>query len=1124
VRKVSKLLVLIYICTVSLTLITASVQADTLNYEIRIGSGNDDAEEQNSNGNMSLDSSDLELTNDYADHGGDQTIGLRFNNIPIDPGAQIHNAYIRFTVDETANSNPCNLTIRAQADDNAGPFTWDPYNITTGRPLTSASTAWSPVDWNTVGAAGADQTTPSITAVIQEIIDRPGWMRGNSIVLIITGSGRRVAESYNGSPTQAPLLYVEVGPPALSVNITSPANGSIFDAGDTVTIEADASTPDGTVTKVEFFAGTTWLGEDTTSPYSFTWNDVPEGTYLLTAKATDSEGLSSTSASVTINVVKHPPAVSITSPTNGSSFDIGADITIQADASDPDGTVTKVEFFEGANKLGEDTTDPYSYDWIDVQQGEYELTAKATDNDLLEGTSGPVTISVVDNPPAVSITSPASGSVFDVGDDITIEADASDEDGTVTKVEFFEGAVKLGEDLSSPYSFTWNNVQQGEYELTAKATDNGNNTNTSGPVSITVSNKIDMEEFAILCSYWLQTGCGTCGGADYSGDNDVDLEDFAYLAAYWLALPPEPFTLVINEFMADNKDTIADPQNEYDDWIEIYHYGTETADLSGMYLTDDLANTIKWQFPSDTYIGVGDYLLIWADDDTDDNPNGLHANFKLSAGGEEIGLYDTDGVTLIDSISFDEQDEDISYGRYTDGTDNWYKMDDPTPEFSNTVDMSGEVYFSRLGGVITSSFTLKLSTAADTGQIRYTTTGSEPTASSTLYNDGTGITINNTSSTRIRARAFQPGLAPGPVATQAYLAISSSIQNYSSNLPIVVIDTFGAPIILDRTTKPWAYGYSAFFTPGPDGRTRLTDMPDHVGKSAIKHRGNSSYGMGGYRFEIQNQFGVDEDVPLLGLPEESDWVLHRLHYDDSYMRDVLAFQWSNEAGLYAPRTQYFVLFLNTTGGTISSNKGLYALTEYIKQSPNRVDIAKLEPTDNAEPEISGGYIIKKDFTGPGDITVGGYVVHDPKSLTAQQISWLQSWLGQSTGGDYRDDVNPKTFLTYLIMVEIFKPIDIFNSSTFLNKDREGKLNMGPVWDFNLSLGNPVASWPMTGWFRDISSISYINRILGDYDGYIEYIDLWFELREATFSTTKMLADIDYKKDYIAEARSAEVTA
>ena len=104
--------------------------------------------------------------------------------------------------------------------------------------------------------------------------------------------------------------------------------------------------------------------------------------------------------------------------------------------------------------------------------------------------------------------------------------------------------------------------------------------------------------------------------------------------------------LVINELMASNDTIIRDPQGQYDDWIEIYNYGTDAIDLGGMYLTDNLSAPTKWQFPANnstlTTIPAGGYLLVWADNDTADY--GLHANFKLDAGGEEIGLFDSDGV------------------------------------------------------------------------------------------------------------------------------------------------------------------------------------------------------------------------------------------------------------------------------------------------------------------------------------------------------------------------------------------------------------------------------------------------------------------------------------------------
>lgn len=127
--------------------------------------------------------------------------------------------------------------------------------------------------------------------------------------------------------------------------------------------------------------------------------------------------------------------------------------------------------------------------------------------------------------------------------------------------------------------------------------------------------------------------------------------------------------VVINELMASNTKSLADPQGENDDWIELHNVSDYAVDLSGMYLSDNQNNPRKWQFPDDTQIGPGEYLIVWADEDGNAAP-GLHANFKLSKNGEMVMLVDTDqrGNRVLDVIEFRDQREDVALGRVPNGT------------------------------------------------------------------------------------------------------------------------------------------------------------------------------------------------------------------------------------------------------------------------------------------------------------------------------------------------------------------------------------------------------------------------------------------------------------------------
>jgi hypothetical protein len=140
------------------------------------------------------------------DASSSQTVGLRFKDIDIPPGASVLNASVQFTVDET-DSGATDMTIRGEDTDNAPVFTTSTNNIS-NRSTTAASVIWEAADWTGVGDAGVEQQTPNLAAIIQEIIDRPGWTANNSLVIIMNGSGERTAESYDGSPAGAPVLNI----------------------------------------------------------------------------------------------------------------------------------------------------------------------------------------------------------------------------------------------------------------------------------------------------------------------------------------------------------------------------------------------------------------------------------------------------------------------------------------------------------------------------------------------------------------------------------------------------------------------------------------------------------------------------------------------------------------------------------------------------------------------------------------------------------------------------------------------------------------------------------------------------------------------------------------------------
>jgi RHS repeat-associated protein len=213
--------------------------------------------------------------------------------------------------------------------------------------------------------------------------------------------------------------------------------------------------------------------------------------------ATDGQGAQSTSATRTIkvNAANLPPTVNLTSPANNAVVNAPATIALKANASAPEAndTVARVDFFDGATLVGSATAAPYSATIANAAAGAHVLTAVATDGQGAQTTSAARTVTVAvaaNQPPAVALTSPANGATFTAPATVPLTASASDADGSIAKVDFFQGATLIGTATAAPYTFSWTNVAQGSYAITARATDNGGAVTTSAVVNITVNSAV----------------------------------------------------------------------------------------------------------------------------------------------------------------------------------------------------------------------------------------------------------------------------------------------------------------------------------------------------------------------------------------------------------------------------------------------------------------------------------------------------------------------------------------------------------------------------------------------------------------------------------------------------------
>ena len=270
------------------TLDISTVLAATEELNVRISTSFDDTEETSSGG-IRRGSNDLGLT---TDDGDTQKVGLRFQNLAIPAGAIVTKAYVQFQSEEVGDQ-PTSLLIWGHASDNADTFGRNERNVSS-RPATSATVSWSPLPWNSVGEAGDRQRTPDLASIVQEIIDRPGWIAGNALALLISGNGERVAESYDGLPNAAPLLHVEfsTGSVANRAPVLDPMGNHAGPQGGVLSFTASANDSDSPAQHLTFSIDGGAPTGATIDPATghFQWalsESVTLGTHEITIRVTD---------------------------------------------------------------------------------------------------------------------------------------------------------------------------------------------------------------------------------------------------------------------------------------------------------------------------------------------------------------------------------------------------------------------------------------------------------------------------------------------------------------------------------------------------------------------------------------------------------------------------------------------------------------------------------------------------------------------------------------------------------------------------------------------------------------------------------------------------------------------
>jgi hypothetical protein len=304
-------------------------------------------------------------------------------------------------------------------------------------------------------------------------------------------------------------------------------------------------------------------------------------------------------------------------------------------------------------------------------------------------------------------------------------------------------------------------------------------------------------------------------------------------------------------------------------------------------------------------------------------------------------------------------------------------------------------------------------------------------------------------------------------------------QLANSNLPIVIINTDYGREIPDEPRVP---ATMKIIYRGPGERNYFSDQgnPDYLnydGRIDIEIRGSSSQAFSKKQYGFSTRLSDDvskNNVSLLGMPEEHDWILNGMVFDTTMIRDYLCFNLFRQMGHYASRTAYCELVIN------NQYRGIYLLDEKIKADKERVNVMKITPADNNVPYVTGGYITKADkvsydehiawtlFTWYGAAVNYLHVLPKDDQVTASQFDYIYGRFKDLETSAKNNDtslehgfpsiIDIPSFIDYILLNELASNPDAYQYSTYFHKDRKGKLKAGPIWDSDLTFGNDLFIW------------------------------------------------------------------